>query len=77
MKTKYKFIGVSEHGHKWLCEEDIEQLNEMIGCEIEESDKPSIVDGKRMFIMPDGEETHIDFLELEEIQAELPFENES
>ena len=77
MKTKYKFIGLSRYAERHLCVEDIERLTEMIGCEIEESEKLSIVDGKRMFIMPDGEETHIDYLELEEIQSELPFENES
>lgn len=77
MKTKYKFIGLSKYAERHLCVEDTEQLTEMIGCEVEESENPSIVDGKRMFIMPDGEETHMDYLELEEIQAELPFENES
>ncbi len=77
MKTKYKFTGLSKYAKKNLCEEDTEQLTEMLGCEVEESDTPSIVDGKRMFIMPDGEETHIDYLELEEVQPELPFENQS
>jgi hypothetical protein len=75
MKTKYKFIGLSQYAERHLCEEDTESLIEMIGCEVEESDNLSIVDGKRMFIMPDGEEAHIDYLELEEIQSELPFEN--
>ena len=75
MKTKYKFIGLSKYAERHLCEEDIEQLTEMIGCEVEESENTSIVDGKRMFIMPDGEEAHIDYLELEEIQPEIPFEN--
>lgn len=70
---KYKFIGLSKYAERHLCVEDIESLTEMIGCEVTESDKPSIVDGKRMFIMPDGEETHIDYLELEQIQDELPF----
>lgn len=77
MKSKYKFIGLSKYAERHLCEEDIEQLTEMIGCEVEESENTSIVDGKRMFIMPDGEEAHIDYLELEEIQPEISFENES
>ena len=55
MKSKYKFIGLSKYAERHLCEEDIEQLTEMIGCEVEESENTSIVDGKRMFIMPDGE----------------------
>ena len=64
---KYKFIGLSKYAERHLCEEDTEQLKEMIGSEVVESPFNSIVDGKRMFIMPDGEETHIDYLELEEI----------
>lgn len=70
---KYKFIGLTKYAKRHICVEDTESLTEMIGCEVTESDKPSIVDGKMMFIMPDGEETHIDYLELEQIQDELPF----
>jgi hypothetical protein len=75
MKKEYRFIGVSEYAKRHLCEEDIQQLNEMIGCKIQESEIPSIVDGGKMFIMPDGEETHICFLQIEEIQPELKFNN--
>lgn len=71
---RFRFLGLSIYAEKHLCEEDTEQLTEMIGCEVFESDTPSMVDGKTMFIMPDGEETHIDYLELEEITEELPFE---
>lgn len=67
MKTKYKFIGISKYAERYLCVEDIEQLKEMIGCEIEERETPSVVDGKRVFIMPDGKGAHIDFLELEKL----------
>ncbi len=70
---KYKFIGLSKYAEKHLDVDDFNDLKEMIGSEVIESDIPSIVDGKRMFIMPDGEETHIDYLELEKIQPELPF----
>lgn len=75
MKTKYKFIGLSKYAERNLCEEDTERLTEMIGCEIEESEYPSIADGGKMFIMPDGEGCHIDFLDIEEVQPEFDFEN--
>ena len=75
MKPKYKLIGLTQYAETYLDEKDFDELTEMIGDEVEESDNLSAVDGKRMFIMSDGEEVHIDYLELEEIQAELPFEN--
>jgi hypothetical protein len=74
MKTRYKLIGISKLAESDLCEEDIQQLTEIIGCEINESESNSMVDGKRMFIIPSGEEVHVDFLEIEEVQPELPFE---
>ena len=70
---EYKFLGVTKYAEAHLTGEDIEQLTEMKGCTVYEGE-PSIVDGKKTFIMPDGEVTHIDFLEIEELQEELPFE---
>lgn len=72
---RFRFLGLSIYAERHLCEEDTEVLNQMIGSEVFESENKSIVDGKTMFIMPDGEETHIDYLELEEITEELPFDN--
>ena len=72
---KYKLIWVSEFAERFLCMEDLETLKEMIGSTLTESDIKSNVDGKSMFIMPDGEDTHISFLKLEEMQPELNFEN--
>jgi coenzyme F420-reducing hydrogenase beta subunit len=43
----------------------------MIGCEVEEVQTRSFVDGKMILKMPDGQEAHIDFLKLEEIQPKL------
>jgi len=65
---KYKLIGVSEFAERFLCLEYLEALKEMIGSTLTESDIKSNVDGKSMFIMPDGEDTHISFLELEEVE---------
>lgn len=61
---KYKLIGVTKYAEKHLDEVDLNALKEMIGCEIEESEDTDI----NMFKMPDGEETHIKFLDLEEIK---------
>jgi hypothetical protein len=75
--NKYKLLGVTEYAERHLSVDDIDELKSMIGCVIEESDEPSIVDGKRMFIMIDGEETHIDYLELEMLQPEIEFEKQT
>jgi len=75
MKTKFKIIGITKFAERYLCVEDFELLIGMIGCEVEESNEISNVDGNKMIKMPDGEDTHIDFLELEEVQPEIPFEN--
>jgi glutamine amidotransferase PdxT len=77
METKYKLIGITEYAERWLSEEDIETLKEMIGCEVYESKKKSHIDKKIMFIMPDGEETHIDFLQIEEIHPTFNFNIET
>jgi hypothetical protein len=73
--AKYRFLGPSIQAEQFLTEEDIQKLFDMVGCEIELHDEASKVDGKRLFMMPDGELTHVDFLEFEEIQPELPFED--
>ena len=62
---KYKMLGVSKYAKKHLCEEDLELMESFIGCQVEDSGDISCIDGKQMIIMPDGELTHIDFLELE------------
>ena len=71
MGKKYKFIGLSKYAERYLIHECFEELENMIGAEIEESDEVSEVDGGRMFIMPYGENVHIDFLIIEEIQPQL------
>ena len=71
MGKKYKFIGLSKDAERYLIPECFEELENMIGAEIEESDEVSEVDGGRMFIMPYGEDVHIDFLIIEEIQPQL------
>ena len=76
MEKKYKLIGVSSYAERFLSCEDLDSLKEMIGCEIIESRK-SWIDGRTLFLMPNGEEAHIDFLELEQIQPELNFKDVS
>lgn len=64
---KFKFLGITKYAEKYLSSEDISILLSMIDCEVIESDELSKVDGKKMFTFPDGEDVHIDFLQLEEI----------
>ena len=74
---KFKLIGVTRYAKNCLSEEDILSLITMIGSEVQESNFKSKVDDRMLLEMPDGERTHIDFLELEEIQPELNFENQN
>ncbi len=62
---KYTLVGVTEYAEKHLTKDDLDSIKEMIGSVIEESDDSS--NTHRLFVMPDGVETHIDFLKLEEI----------
>jgi len=71
---KYKLIGVAKYAHDNLSGTDLEALKDMIGCEVVESERQSNVDGKLMLQMPDGVDTHIDFLQLDEIQQKIKFE---
>ena len=52
-----KLKGLTQAAYSYLTIEDIQQLEEMIGCEVEYS-----VTNKEMLIMPDGELTHERFL---------------
>lgn len=62
---KYKLIGVTEYAERHLNNPDLQSLKLMIGCEIEESDNTAEIDGGKLFIMPDGTETHECFLQVE------------
>ena len=64
---KYKLMGVSQYAKKHLTANDLTALEEMVGCNIIESENKAEIDGGKMFVMPDGEDTHIDFLDVEEI----------
>lgn len=72
---KYKFLGPSEFAKQSLCVDDLESLQDMTGCEIEDTDKLSEIDGGKLFLMPDGEEAHIIFLDLELIVTEKLFQD--
>jgi len=61
---KYKLVGITEYAEKHLTVSDLENLKQMIGSEIEESDNVAEIDEGKLFIMPDGVETHIDFLKI-------------
>jgi hypothetical protein len=61
---KMKLIGVTEYAKRHLSVDELAILENMIGCDVEESDNKAAIDGGRMFIMPDGEETHVCFLSL-------------
>jgi len=71
---KYKVLGITKYAERHLNVDDCECLIEMIGCIVLESQTLSHLDGGVMLEMPDGEITHICFLQLEEIQEELNFE---
>jgi hypothetical protein len=62
---KYKIIGLTSLC-KDLTVEDREDLENSIGCIIEESEEIS-VDGDRLFSIPSSEDVHEDFLILEEV----------
>lgn len=68
---RYKLIGLTRQAERYLEEDDYNSLSDMIGSEFTECDYKSDVDGKSLFIAPDGEEVHIDFIEIEEIQPKL------
>lgn len=70
---EYIITGLTKYAYSDLSEDDIESLESMIGCVVTESENRSIADGGRMFEMPDGEDTHVDYLELEIIEPELKF----
>lgn len=62
---KYKIIGLTSLCNH-LTVEDREDLENSIGCTIEESKEISI-DGDRLFSIPSSEDIHEDFLILEEV----------
>lgn len=62
---KYKLIGVTKYAEQHLTKEDLDSIKEMIGCTIEECNET--YSAHKLFMMPDGVETHIDFLKLEEV----------
>lgn len=65
--NKYKLIGLTEYAKRHLTVEDLAELDDMIGCEIEQSDYNSFLDDEVMYNMPDGEITHSRFLIVEPI----------
>jgi hypothetical protein len=73
--NKYKIIGVTKYAEQYLGVDDLNDLKNFIGCKVYENETKSHIDGKTMIDMPDGEITHIDFLELEKVQPELNFEH--
>lgn len=54
-----KLKGLTEQAYKYLTVEDIELLEDFIGCEVYYVDELDLV------MMPDNEVCHIDFLTLE------------
>ncbi len=74
--NKYILKGVTELAHKELDIDDVLDLKSMIGNELTEHNKLSEVDGKRLFNMPNGIETHIDYLIIEKVQPELNFKQD-
>ena len=71
--SRYILKGLTKKSYSELDPDDIFELGSMIGSEITKSEEPSPVDGKSVFNMPDGEETHIDYLAIEKVQPELQF----
>jgi len=60
--SKYILVGITEYAEKHLNETDLQLLKSMIGCEVVESEnRPTHCKG-RYYVMPDGEDTHEDFL---------------
>lgn len=68
---QYRILGVTELAHRRLEDDDIESLLDMVGMTCYKCDHVSEIDGKSLFMMPDGEETHIDFIQIELIEPEL------
>lgn len=64
---RYKLIGLTEYAKNHLAASDLENISQMIGCEVFESDEISDIDGDKLFIMSDNELTHAKFLQLEKI----------
>ena len=60
---KYVLTGITDYAKRHLTVEDIEYLEEMEGCEIEE-----YKDG--LYILPDGETAHSDFINTDQLAKE-------
>lgn len=67
---KYELIGITEYANKHLNVKDCEYLTSMIGVEVSESEVRADIDGGKMMDMPDGEMTHIVFLNLKPLNHE-------
>jgi hypothetical protein len=63
---KYKLIGVTKYAERHLSVDDLDTIKSMVGCDIIESEHRAEIDGGKLFIMPDGKDTHVDFLDIEE-----------
>lgn len=63
--------GLTTEARESLSEFDLEDLEDMIGDMVFESDEISKVDRSLLILMSDGNTAHKDFLELEEITAPL------
>ena len=64
MISKYILRGVTEYAKRHLTFEDIEDIEAMVGCEVE------IGSGCDFFILPDGESIHSDFVNVEQLAKE-------
>ncbi|HHT04033.1 MAG TPA: hypothetical protein GX005_06930 [Bacteroidales bacterium] len=61
MSNRYILKGISKFAERHLSVEDIEYLEDSVGCEIEQSDSDFI------FILPDGDPVHANFIIVEQI----------
>lgn len=60
-----KLTGVTEYAEKHLSIDDLEYLNSMVGCNVYETDKKSIVDNGKLYLLTDGQDWHEDYLILQ------------
>lgn len=60
-----KLTGVTEYAEKHLSVDDLEDLHSMVGCDVYETDKKSIVDNGKLYLLTDGQDWHEDYLILQ------------
>lgn len=75
METLYKLVGVTDYAEKHLCVDNLEDIKSMIGTECRLSLNPSLVDGKRQFVLIDMESIHEDFVIVEPIESVIKPDN--